>query len=151
MGIKDYLSGIFNVSEEEEFEGETFEETNKEYEAEEEKASKPSIKKFSSDRRRAQSSDGTTAMRMVLVRPEIFSDVAPIADHLKQGKTVVLNLENADGPVARRIVDFLSGAAYAISFKFKPVSNSTFVIIPDNTDFSGDLLLDDYGSENYFL
>ncbi len=149
MGIKDYLSGIFNVSEEEEFEGEAFEETNTEYEAEE-KTSKAAIKKFPSERRKAQSTD-SSAMRMVLVRPEIFSDVAPIADHLKQGKTVVLNLENADGPVARRIVDFLSGAAYAISFKFKPVSNSTFVIIPDNTDFSGDLLLDDYGSENYFL
>ena len=150
MGIKDYLSGIFNVSEEEEFEGETFEETGKDYEAEEEKA-KPVSRKFSADRKRGQNSDGPSAMRMVLVRPEIFSDVAPIADHLKQGKTVVLNLENTDAPVARRIVDFLSGAAYAISFKFKPVSNSTFVIIPDHTDFSGDLLLDDYGSENYFL
>ncbi len=150
MGIKDYLSGIFNVSEEEEFEGEAFEEKNKDFETEE-KTEKPAAKKFSSERRRAQNSDSTAAMRMVLVRPEIFSDVAPIADHLKQGKTVVLNLENADGPVARRIVDFLSGAAYAISFKFKPVSNSTFVIIPDNTDFSGDLLLDDFGSENYFL
>lgn len=150
MGIKDYLSGIFNVSEEEEFESETFDEKNRDFEAEE-KTEKPVVKRFSSERRRTQNSDSTAAMRMVLVRPEIFSDVAPIADHLKQGKTIVLNLENADGPVARRIVDFLSGAAYAISFKFKPVSNSTFVIVPDNTDFSGDLLLDDFGSENYFL
>ncbi len=149
MGIKDYFSGIFNISEEEEFEGETFEETPKDYDSDSDARSKPSSKKFSPSRR--QNTEQGSAMRMVLVRPEIFSDVAPIADHLKQGKTVVLNLENAEAPAARRIVDFLSGSAYALSYKFKPVSNNTFVIIPDNTDFSGDLLLDDYGSENYFL
>ncbi len=154
MGVKEYLKGIFNVAEDEEFETENFEqETVEEYEPETEKAVKKesAVKRYAPERRRTQTTDAPTAMRMVLVRPEIFSDVAPIADHLKQGKTVVLNLENADSAAARRIVDFLSGAAYAISFKFKPVSNSTFVIIPDNTDFSGDLLLDDYGSENYFL
>lgn len=150
MGIKDYFSGIFNVGEEEEFETETFEETSEQEEAEEERAAKPAVRKIYGQRR-GQSVETPSAMRMVLVRPEIFTDVAPIADHLKQGKTVVLNLENAESAQARRIVDFLSGAAYAISFKFKPVSNSTFVIIPDNTDFSGDLLLDDYGSENYFI
>ena len=149
MGIKDYFSGIFNISEEEEFEGETFEETSKEYDSDSEIKSKSASRKFASARR--QTTDNSSAMRMVLVRPEIFSDVAPISDHLKQGKTVVLNLENAEAPAARRIVDFLSGSAYALSYKFKPVSNNTFVIIPDNTDFSGDLLLDDYGSENYFL
>ncbi|MBQ5746756.1 MAG: cell division protein SepF [Clostridia bacterium] len=148
MGIKDYFSGIFNISEEEEFEGETFEETPKDNDIDSD-SKRSAAKKFSSSRK--QSAEGGSAMRMVLVRPEIFSDVAPIADHLKQGKTVVLNLENAEAPAARRIVDFLSGSAYALSFKFKPVSNNTFVIIPDNTDFSGDLLLDDYGSENYFL
>lgn len=151
MGIKDYFSGIFNVGEDEEFENETFEETSEQIEEEEEKVSKPIVRKIYNERKRGQSADAPSAMRMVLVRPEIFTDVAPIADHLKQGKTVVLNLENAESSQARRIVDFLSGAAYAISFKFKPVSNSTFVIIPDNTDFSGDLLLDDYGSENYFI
>lgn len=153
MGVKDYLRGIFNVGEDDEFERETFEnEPTKEYDEEQEKTAKKdfSSRKYTSEKKR-QPTEQATAMRMVLVRPEIFSDVAPIADHLKQGKTIVLNLENADSAQARRIVDFLSGAAYALTFKFKPVSNSTFVIIPDNTDFSGDLLLDDYGSENYFL
>lgn len=151
MGFKDYMKGIFNVNGAEEFEGETFEESPaaNEVEAEPERPARP-VKKTSSGRR-GQTAEAPTAMRMVLSRPEIFSDVAPIADNLKQGKTIVLNLENADSAQARRIVDFLSGAAYAISFKFKPVSNNTFVIIPDNTDFSGDLLLDDFGSENYFI
>ncbi len=144
MGIKEYFSGIFNVNEEEDFENESFEETETE-----ETERKPFVRKFAS--KNSEKESPSSAMRMVLVRPEIFSDVATIADHLKQGKTIVLNLENAEVPAARRIVDFLSGAAYAINFKFKPVSNNTFVIIPDHTDFSGDLLLDDYGSENYFL
>ncbi len=147
MGIKDYFSGIFNVNSDEEFEGETFEETPEDNEPE--KTARTSTKRASS--RRNAGAEAPTAMRMVLVRPEIFTDVAPIADNLKQGKTVVLNLENADAAQSRRIVDFLSGAAYALSFKFKPVSNSTFVIVPDNTDFSGDLIFDDFGSENYFI
>ena len=151
MGLKDYLGSIFNINEDE-FENDTFPTEAESTEAEAEKVSKrePIMKKYSFERKN-QAPEGTPSMRMVLVRPEIFSDVAAIADHLKQGKTIVLNLENAESAQARRIVDFLSGAAYAISFKFKPVSNSTFVIIPDNTDFSGDILFDDYGSENYFL
>ena len=128
---------------------ETFEETVEDNEPE--RAPKASSRRPSADRRQNTGSEAPSAMRMVLVRPEIFTDVAPVADNLKQGKTVVLNLENADAAQARRIVDFLSGAAYALSYKFKPVSNSTFVIVPSNTDFSGDLLLDDFGSENYFI
>ena len=147
MGIKDYLGGIFNVNSDEEFEGETYTEAPEETEPERE--TRTSSKRASSRRNTAQ--EAPAAMRMVLVRPEIFTDVAPIADNLKQGKTVVLNLENADAAQSRRIVDFLSGAAYALSYKFKPVSNSTFVIVPDNTDFSGDLIFDDFGSENYFI
>ena len=147
MGIKDYFSGIFNVNSDEEFEGETYTETPEESEPEREP--RATAKRASQRRNAAQ--EAPAAMRMVLVRPEIFTDVAPIADNLKQGKTVVLNLENADAAQARRIVDFLSGAAYALSYKFKPVSNSTFVIVPDNTDFSGDLIFDDFGSENYFI
>ena len=147
MGFKDYFSGIFNVNSDEEFEGETYTETPEESEPEREP--RATAKRASQRRNAAQ--EAPAAMRMVLVRPEIFTDVAPIADNLKQGKTVVLNLENADAAQARRIVDFLSGAAYALSYKFKPVSNSTFVIVPDNTDFSGDLIFDDFGSENYFI
>ena len=93
----------------------------------------------------------TTQLQVVLVKPERYEISPEIADHLKERRTVVLNLENADAAQSRRIVDFLSGAAYALSYKFKPVSNSTFVIVPDNTDFSGDLIFDDFGSENYFI
>ena len=90
-------------------------------------------------------------MRMVLSRPEIIADAVAIADDLKQGKTVVLNLEKTENGNAQRIVDFFSGAAHVLSFQFKTVSNRTYVIIPKNADFSGDYILDDFGNENYFL
>ena len=58
-----------------------------------------------------------------------------------QGKrTVVLNLESANRDVARRLVDFLSGVAYANGGQFKRVANSTFIITPYNVDVMGDLL-----------
>ena len=52
---------------------------------------------------------------------------------------------------SRRVVDFLSGSAYALSCKLKKVANNTFIIVPNSTDISGELLLDDFGEENYFI
>ena len=90
-------------------------------------------------------------MKVVIVRPEMFDEVANIADHLVQGKTIVLNLETASREVSRRIVDFMSGAAYALNCKLKKVANNTFIIVSENTDIAGELLLDDFGEENYFM
>lgn len=82
-------------------------------------------------------------MQVVLVRPERFEDVPGIADHLNNRKTVVLNLEAADRDVSRRIIDFLSGVAYANRGSIKKVANSTFIIVPTSVDVSGELMLDD--------
>ena len=89
-------------------------------------------------------------MKVVIVRPEMFDEVANIADHLVQGKTIVLNLETANKEVARRIVDFMSGAAYALSCKLKKVANNTFIIVPEHTDIAGELILDDFEEQNYY-
>lgn len=86
---------------------------------------------------------GSTQMQVVLVRPERFEDVPGIADHLNSRKTVVLNLEAADRDVSRRIIDFLSGVAYANRGSIKKVANSTFIIVPTTVDVSGELMLDD--------
>ena len=83
-------------------------------------------------------------MQVVLVKPERFEDVTAIADHLNERKTVVLNLEAADRDVSRRIVDFLSGAAYANHGNMKKVANSTFIITARDVDVMGELMLDDY-------
>ena len=82
----------------------------------------------------------TTQLKVVLVKPERFEDASTIADHLNNKRTVVLNLESTNKEVSRRLVDFLSGVAYANNGQIKRVANSTFIITPYNVDIMGDLL-----------
>lgn len=82
----------------------------------------------------------TTQLSVVLVKPERFDDASSIADHLNAKRTVVLNLESTNKDVSRRLVDFLSGVAYANDGQIKRVANSTFIITPYNVDIMGDLL-----------
>ena len=82
----------------------------------------------------------TTQLQVVLVKPEAFQDASAIADHLNEKRTVVLNLESAGNELARRLVDFLSGVAYANNGQIKRVATSTFIITPYNVDIMGDLI-----------
>ena len=82
-------------------------------------------------------------LSVVLVKPESFAEASSIADHLNQKRTVVLNLESTGKDVSRRLVDFLSGAAYANKGTLKRVANSTFIITPNNVDIMGDTMLED--------
>ncbi|MEG2377497.1 MAG: cell division protein SepF [Clostridia bacterium] len=82
----------------------------------------------------------TTQLQVVLVKPERYESSPDIADHLKERRTVVLNLESANKDTARRILDFLSGVAYANDGQFKRVANSTYIITPYNVDLQGDLI-----------
>ncbi|MBQ1451289.1 MAG: cell division protein SepF [Clostridia bacterium] len=79
-------------------------------------------------------------LQVVLAKPERFDDASAIADHLNEKRTVVLNLESANRDVARRLIDFLSGVAYANGGQLKRVANSTFIITPYNVSITGDLL-----------
>lgn len=83
-------------------------------------------------------------MQVVLVKPERYDDVTSIADHLNEKKTVVLNLEVTEREVARRIVDFLSGATYANHGNMRKVSKGTFLIVPNGVDMMGELMLDEF-------
>jgi cell division inhibitor SepF len=87
--------------------------------------------------------ESTAQLQVVLVKPERFEDASTVADHLNQKRTVVLNLEFASKEVSRRLVDFLSGVAYANDGHIQRVANSTFIITPYNVDITGDLLLDE--------
>ena len=84
--------------------------------------------------------NATTQLQVVLVKPERFDDASAIADHLNAKRTVVLNLESTNKDISRRLVDFLSGVAYANNGQIKRVANSTFIITPYNVDIVGDLL-----------
>ena len=84
--------------------------------------------------------NATTQLAVVLVKPEKFENAADVADHLRQRRTVVLNLEQTNKEIARRVVDFLSGVTYAQDGKIKKVANSTYIITPYNVDIMGDLI-----------
>ena len=82
----------------------------------------------------------TAQLQVVLSKPEKFEEVRGIADNLNEKRTVVLNLESVSKEVARRLIDFLTGVAYANNGQIKRVANSTFIITPYNVDVMGDLL-----------
>ena len=108
---------------------------------------------FPSDRKSKGATMGrvNNQLQVALVKPERFEDVPGIADHLADGRTVVLNLEAANRDTQRRLLDFLSGAAYAHGGRIKKVANSTFIITPSNVDVMGELLIEELeGNNNYF-
>ncbi len=89
-------------------------------------------------------------LAVVLVKPDVFEKAAEIADHLKSRRTVVLNLEKTENSVARRLVDFLSGVAYANEGKIKRVANNTYIITPFDVDLMGEVLDELSGDSSYF-
>ena len=82
----------------------------------------------------------TTQLQVVLVKPERFENASEIADHLRDKRTVVLNLEQTDKTSARRLIDFLSGVAYANEGTIKKVALATYIITPYNVEILGDLI-----------
>ena len=92
----------------------------------------------------------TTQLKVVLVKPESFSAASEIADHIKDKRTVVINLESADKDTSRRLIDFLSGVAYAIEGKIKKVAANTYIITPYHVDLMGDLI-DELAHNGYYV
>ena len=84
--------------------------------------------------------NATTQLKVVLVKPERFENASEIADHLKEKRTVVINLESTNKDIARRLIDFLSGVAYAGEGKIKKVAANTYIITPYHVDIMGDLI-----------
>jgi len=81
----------------------------------------------------------SSKQQVVLTRPETFNDAPAIANNLRSKKAVVLNLEGVDKALARRVVDFLSGCAYAQDGSVKKISQATYLFCPYNMEVLGDL------------
>lgn len=91
-------------------------------------------------------------VKVVLSRPEHFGEeIKNIADELLKMHTVVLNLEVTPKSESRRLVDFLSGIAYAIGGKIKKVSTDTFVVTPCNVDIEGEDLLSEFENKGVYF
>ena len=76
---------------------------------------------------------------VVLFHPANFNDTSKAADDLRSRKAVIVNMENIDKAMARRVVDFLSGCAYALDGKVKKVAQATYLFCPHNMEITGDL------------
>lgn len=159
MGLLDSIKNIMNVPDEDEFE-EEIEDVEEEkpvekpkkaayYEQSAPKRPEPSLRMGGKSK---TVNFNQSQMQVVLVKPDRFEDVTSIADHLNARKTVVLNLEAANRDVSRRIIDFLSGVAYANGGNIRKVANSTFIIVPTNVDVMGELMLEDFdeAAKDYF-
>ena len=104
-------------------------------------ADRRSAERKAEDRRnKVVNINATTQLKVVLVKPDRFDNVSDIAEHLRSKHAVVLNLESTNKDVARRLVDFLSGCAYALDGKIKKIAISTYIITPYNVDIVGDLI-----------
>ena len=76
---------------------------------------------------------------VVLFRPAAFGETTKAADALRSNKAVILNLENVDKAMSRRVVDFLSGCVYALDGDVKKIAQSAYLFCPHNMDIVGDL------------
>ena len=144
MGLMDELKKIIHPYDDEDYDYEDdFEEPVKE-------SSRSLFDDRKDDRREDRRSEdrhnkvvnihATTQLKVVLVKPERFENASEIADHLKEKRTVVLNLESTNKDVARRLIDFLSGVAYAGEGKIKKVAANTYIITPYSADIMRDLI-----------
>ncbi len=162
MGMADFFKKMIPSEEdyeddyyEDEQQSSFFEEEEDDLYSTSEKASQKKIFDFGSrSEKKAEAKEVSFAsshIQVVLVKPTRFEDAPSIADHLNLRKTVVLNLEAANRETSRRLIDFLSGTAYATKGSIKKVAKSTFIITPANVDVLGELIADDFDTDGMFL
>ena len=163
MSMKDFFKKMVSVPADDEYEEDFFEEEEPSFfddlEDEPAKDFAPKTKKetpsfFSAIKNGSNAKVvdmPSSAVQVVLVKPTRFEDAPSIADHLNARKTVVLNLEAANRETSRRLIDFLSGTAYATRGSIKKVANSTYIITPANVDVLGELIDGDFDTDGMFL
>ena len=167
-GTVDKLLNFMKLSDDEEYD-EEYEEYEDDEEEEEEprstfsffKKKEPEVEEESSNSKISQPFDNTiTASReakkrrftrskvvsmngrgveVYVIKPQDFAEAQTAADLLKEGRTVVINLEGVELTVAQRSIDFVGGATYAINGSLQAVSNNIFIAAPDSIEVSGDL------------
>ncbi len=109
-------------------------------------------KRNSSSGSRVVSIHATAKLKVVLTKPERFcEEVKNIADELLKMHTIVLNLEDVVKAESRRIIDFLSGVAYANGGKIKKVATDTFVVTPCNVELEGNDVLEGLESHGVYF
>lgn len=152
MGFLDKIKDMVSVTEDDFDDEMEISSRSKNEPAEEPAPERPTRRAFSKAQPAADMNSRSAAqMQVVLVKPERFEEAPGIADHLNFKRTVVLNLEAANKETSRRLLDFLSGAAYIKNGEIKKVANSTYIITPCNVDVTGELISDEIDTSGLYF
>ena len=76
---------------------------------------------------------------MYVIKPQEFNEAQRVTDFLKEGKTIVINMEGIEVHAAQRIIDFIGGSCYALDGSLQAISANIFIAAPHNIDVTGDL------------
>ena len=151
QGFKNIFIGDEEDTEQEEDYRSVYEDTRSKKAAAPQPAPQPKAEQprpvYSRPQQQSAESDGS--LKIVLARPEKYSEVTEIGNDINLRKTVLLNLENVKSDDAKRILDFISGVAYANNAKIKMMAQKTFAIIPSNVQFVGDDLMSELENNGY--
>jgi len=121
------------------WEAEDEEFVEEENEAQKEELSQPQVLQYGAKKsnNKVVNIHSSNQLKVVISQPESIDDAQDVCDHLKNKKPVIVNLEDIDKDTAQRIVDFLSGAVYAVDGNIQKVATGIFVIAPSNVDIMG--------------
>lgn len=132
-------------------EGEMTEDVRGEDAAGEPEIKKAPIRRASNNPNNVVNINQTIQLQVVLEHPESYEQATEIAEHINSKAAVVLNLESTNKDVARRILDFLTGVAFANGGKVQRVSNSTYIIIPNNVGLVGGEIMGELESNGIYI
>lgn len=118
---------------------EDYEEYEEEYEEEEQELPSQPVGKGAAKQNVVSLQSVQKSSKVVLIEPRAYAEAQEIADHLKNRRAVVVNLQRIQHDQAKRIVDFLSGTVYAIGGDIQQVGTRIFLCTPDNVDVSGSI------------
>ncbi|WP_053362091.1 cell division protein SepF [Bacillus sp. FJAT-27251] len=134
MSLKSKLKTFFALDEEYEYE----EDSRIEEEPEQPKQSRQPVQQSQKQNVVSLQSVQKTS-KVILMEPRVYAEAQDIADHLKNRRAVVVNLQRIEADQAKRIVDFLSGTVYAISGDIQKIGMNIILCTPDNVEVSGNI------------
>lgn len=131
MSIKSKIKTFFFLDDEYDYEEEKYEEE----EIDQRRTNKPPVSKQNV----VSLQSIQKSSKLVLCEPRVYAEAQDISDHLKNRRSVVVNLQRIDHDQAKRIVDFLSGTVYAIGGDIQKIGMNIFLCTPDNVEVSGNI------------
>ena len=144
--VWDFL-GVDTRAEEETIENEDDNVYTYNYDKEVETEEEPEEKGFFGRKSKVVSMPQPQQVRMVITQPTCFEQSEEICNYLKEKKSIIVNLEYVNKDVARRIVDFISGAVHALDGHIQKVSNAIFLVAPVNYEIASDLAREEIKSK----